>query len=105
MLTSCTAPSVMPINVGMLPCRSSRVCILTAVLCFLNLAHGNRERHKSMVVESNAYQRIQTLVELHADGIVSVKRSRDADQNLREIREDSPVTIFVGVGQCGAGDF
>jgi hypothetical protein len=58
-----------------------------------------------MVVESNAYQRIQTLVELHADGIVSVKRSRDADQNLREIREDSPVTIFVGVGQCGAGDF
>jgi hypothetical protein len=44
------------INVGILPCRSSNVCILTAALCLRNLAHGNSARHKSMVVESSAYK-------------------------------------------------
>jgi hypothetical protein len=52
--TSCTLPSVMRINVGILPRRSNKVCILTAALCLRNFAHGNRARHKSMVVESNA---------------------------------------------------
>src|SRR5437870_5549308 len=46
----------MPINVGILPRRSNSVCILTAPLCLRNLAHGNIERHRSMVVESNAYK-------------------------------------------------
>src|ERR1035437_4656592 len=54
MLTSCTLPSVIPINVGILPRRSSKVCILTAALCLRNLARGNSERHRSMVVESSA---------------------------------------------------
>src|ERR1039457_4225061 len=56
MLTSCTLPSVMPINVGILPCKSSRVCSLMAALCRRKRAHGNSERHRSMVVESNAYR-------------------------------------------------
>src|ERR1035441_10969645 len=56
MLTSCTLPLVMLMNVGMLPCRSSSVCILTAALCFRNLAQGNNEKHRSMVVESSAYR-------------------------------------------------
>src|SRR5215471_12791174 len=56
MLTSCTLPSVMLINVGILPCRSSRVCIFTAALCLRNFAHGNNDRHRSMVVESRAYR-------------------------------------------------
>src|SRR6516165_9426244 len=64
---------------------------------------GPREQGKTQV-DGGGIQRIQTLVELHADGIVSVKRSRDADQNLREVREDSPVATFVGVSQGGASD-
>src|ERR1700680_485714 len=56
MLTSCNGPSVMPINVGILPCRSSSVCTLTAALCLHNLAHGNSDRHRSIVVESKAYR-------------------------------------------------
>src|ERR1035437_7315435 len=56
MLTSCTLPWVMRINVGILPCRSSSVCIFTAPLCWRNFAHGNRERQRSMVVESSAYR-------------------------------------------------
>ena len=42
------------INVGMLPRRSNSVCIFTAALCRRNLAQGNSERHRSMVVESRA---------------------------------------------------
>ncbi len=38
----------MRIKVGILPCRSSSVCILTAALCFRNLAHGNNDRQRSM---------------------------------------------------------
>src|ERR1019366_5388627 len=44
------------INVGMLPGRSSSVCILTARLPRRNRAHGNSARHRSMVVESRAYR-------------------------------------------------
>src|SRR5713226_1412566 len=54
--TSCTSPLVTRINVGMLPCRSSKVCILTAALRRRNFAHGNSDRHRSMVVESRAYR-------------------------------------------------
>src|ERR1017187_1304506 len=54
--TSCTAPLVTRTNVGMLPCRSSRVCILTAALRRRNRAQGNSARHRSMVVESRAYR-------------------------------------------------
>ncbi len=56
MLTSCTLPSVLLMNVGMLPCRSSRACILTALLRLRKLADGNSVRHRSMVVESSAYK-------------------------------------------------
>src|SRR5665811_877 len=37
------------------PRRSSRVCILTAALVERKSAHGNSERHKSIVVLSSAY--------------------------------------------------
>lgn len=40
---------------GMLPRKSSRVCILTAALVVRNGAQGNNDRHKSMVVASSAY--------------------------------------------------
>src|ERR1700722_19944937 len=56
MFTSCTSPLVTRMNVGMLPCKSSRVCILTAALRCRNFAHGNSDRHRSMVVESRAYR-------------------------------------------------
>ena len=41
-------------KLGMLPRRSSSVCILTAALVERNCAHGNNDRHRSMVVESSA---------------------------------------------------
>lgn len=41
-------------KVGMLPRRSSSVCILTAALVVRNGAQGNTDRHRSIVVESSA---------------------------------------------------
>src|SRR5674476_183611 len=47
-------PSETWINEGILPRRSSNVCILTAALVERKSAHGNSERHKSIVVLSSA---------------------------------------------------
>src|SRR5712692_7769652 len=99
MFTSCTLPSVMWMNVGMLPCRSSSVCILTAALCLRNLAHGNSDRQRSMVVES---QCVHTLIDFDADRIGGIERSCDADQDLGELGIDAPVARLVRVGQCRA---
>jgi len=41
-------------KLGMLPRRSSNVCIFTAALFERKCAHGNIDRHRSMVVESSA---------------------------------------------------
>jgi len=54
MFTSCTFPCVMIIVAGILPRISKSVCNFIAPLRFLNFAHGNSDRHKSIVVASNA---------------------------------------------------
>jgi len=54
-LTSCILPSEMWMKVGIDPRRSSSVCNLTAALVERNGAHGNIDRHRSMVVASRAY--------------------------------------------------
>ena len=41
-------------ELGIAPRRSSSVCSFTAALVLRNLAHGNSDRHKSMVVASRA---------------------------------------------------
>src|ERR1039457_3255757 len=54
MLTSCILPSLMKMNEGILPRRSSNVWSFTAALVDRHGVQGNTDRHKSMVVESNA---------------------------------------------------
>ena len=41
-------------KIGMLPRRSSSVCIFTAALVVRKCAHGKTDRHRAMVVESRA---------------------------------------------------
>ena len=48
----CGAPIDM--KLGMLPRRSSSVCIFTAALVVRKCAHGKTDRHRAMVVESRA---------------------------------------------------
>src|SRR5215469_3897828 len=94
MFTSCTLPLVMRINVGMLPCRSSIVCILTAALCARNLAQRNRERQRSMVVESKG---VEAVVQVDSQRIAGVERSGRCDQDLRKVGKDPPIMSFVRI--------
>src|ERR1019366_543178 len=55
MLTSCSLPSLIWIKLGILPRKSSSVCIFTAALVVRNGAHGKSDSDKSIVVESRAY--------------------------------------------------
>jgi len=47
-------PLAIKAQAGMLPLMSSKACNLTAAFVFRNVAHGNRSRHRSMMVESSA---------------------------------------------------
>ena len=74
MLTSCTLPLVMLINVGMLPCRSSKGVHLDGRLCSRNF--GPRKQRQAQV-DGGGVQRVQALIQFDANRIVRVQRSRD----------------------------
>ena len=59
-------------------------------------------KQRQAQIDGGGIQRIQTLVEIHTDGIGSAEGSRDADQDLGEVGKDTPVTRLISVGQCGA---
>ena len=60
-----------------------------------------REQREAQV-DGGRVQRVQTLIQVHADRVADVQGPRDANQDLGEIGIDPPVARFVGVGQCGA---
>ncbi len=99
MLTSCVLPSVMRINVGMLPCRSSSVCIFTAALCRRNF--GPREQRQAKI-DGGGIQSVQSLIQIQADRIAGVQGPGDADQDLGEVGVDPPIAGLVGIGPCRA---
>src|SRR5712691_1873786 len=49
-------------------------------------------------------QSVETLIQFDADRIVGVQRPCNRNENLCEVRIDSPVTQFVGIGQRGTFD-
>jgi len=61
-----------PALLGMLPCKSSKVCILTAALRRRNFAHENSDRRRSMVVESRA-----SLLQIDANRIAGMQPPGD----------------------------
>jgi len=88
------------INAGILPCRSSSVCIFTAALWLRTLPGKQGEAE----IDGGRIKRVKACVEVHAERVAGIKRSCDADQVLGEVGEDVPVVRLVGVGQCGACD-
>src|SRR5437899_7649230 len=93
--TSCTSPLVTRIDVGMLPCRSSKVCILTAA--FRPKLRPRKQRQEQ--VDGGRIQSVQTLLQIGANRIAGMQRPGDGDQNLREVGVDPPVACFVGISQ------
>ena len=62
---------------------------------------GPREQRQAQI-DGGRVQRVQTLIQIHADGIGGIQRSRHADEHLCEVGVDAPVVGVIGVGQCGA---
>ena len=55
-----------------------------------------REQREAQV-DGGRVQRVQTLIQVHADRVADVQGPRDANQDLGEIGIDPPVARFVGV--------
>lgn len=55
-------------------------------------------------IDGGGVERVSTVLEIFAEGFVSVELARASDQDLGEVHEDAPVVALVGVGQSGAGD-
>ena len=53
-------------------------------------------------IDGGGIQCVHAVVEIHADGIGGVEGPGDADQHLREVGKNAPVTRLVGVAQSGA---
>src|SRR5664279_5375613 len=63
------------------------------------LAKPSPGKQSQAEIDGDRVQRVQTLLQIHPDGIVGIQRSRSADQHLGKVRIDSPVARFVGIGQ------
>src|ERR1035437_3325485 len=59
-------------------------------------------KQRQAKIDGGGIQCVQAVVKIHADGIGGVEGPCDADQDLREVGKDAPVTRLVGVGQSGA---
>src|SRR3974377_1352889 len=95
-LTSCTLPSVTRINVGMLPRRSSRVCILTAAL--RRTKPGPRKQRQAQI-DGCRIQGIQAPLQIDAHGLSDIQAACGCNQPLPEVGEDAPVPRFVRIRQ------
>src|SRR5208283_3533234 len=98
--TSCSLPSETWMKLGILPRKSSRVCIFTAALVVRKCAQGKTDRHRSIVVESRA----DGIGQVQAKVLVGVELPCLDNQSLGQIRVDAPVARFVGVRQRRAPD-
>ena len=63
---------------------------------------GPRKQGQAQV-DSRGVQGIGGLLEFGPEGLVGVELSGLLDEDVSEIREDSPIPLFVGVGQGAAG--
>src|SRR5271155_4048033 len=95
-------PSKIWIKLGIGPRKSSSVCSLTAALVERKSAHGNSERHISIVVlfYSRAVERIDRIGKVKTEIIFEIKLARPLDKHSCKVRPYAPVTEFVRVSQC-----
>src|SRR6202040_2170913 len=94
--TSCSLPSETWMKLGMLPRKSSSVCILTAALVVRKCAHGKDGQTK---IDGRRVERIDCIGEIETQILVGVQPSRLDDQSLSQFRVDAPVACLIGIGQ------
>ena len=86
----------MLINVGMLPLQVQQRMHLHGAFVLPESGPGKQRKAQ---VNGGRVQRIQACIQIDADRIARVQRPGDADQDLREIREDASVMGLIGAGQ------
>ena len=89
------------IKLGMLPRRSSSVCIFTAALVVRKCAHGKDRQAQS---DGRRVQGVDGIGQVQPQFFVDVQRPRLGDEPLGQRRMDTPVAPFVGIGQRRAPD-
>ena len=57
-----------------------------------------RKQHQAQI-DGRGIQCVDGFLQIHAEGLVGVEPTGDSDQMLRELRIDSPVARFVGIGE------
>src|SRR5205823_12165294 len=62
-------------------------------------------KQRQAEIDRGGIQCVHAVVEIHADGIGGVEGPGDADQGLRKVGKDTPVTRLIGVSQSGPRHF
>ena len=68
----------------------------------LGRPEGCPRKQRQTQIDGRGIERVDGVLEVHAEGFVEVEPARDANQVLRELGVDAPVARFVGVGQRAA---
>lgn len=66
-------------------------------------AESRPRKQRETEIDGGRVERVQALIQVHADRIVRIQRPGDANEDMSEIGEDAPVVRLVRVGQIGAG--
>src|SRR5665213_1070018 len=98
-LTSCILPSLMWMNAGILPRRSSRVCSFTAAFVVRKRRPGEDRETK---IDGRGIQRVDRLVQIHAKGLVDIQLASHRNQALSERGIDTPVAHLIRIRERAA---
>ena len=60
-------------------------------------------KQRQAQIDRRGIQRVDGILQVHAEGLVHIELARDPDQVLRELGIDAPVARFVRIGQGAAG--
>ena len=88
-------------KLGILPRKSSSVCIFTGVFVVRKLAYGNSDKHNSIVVEHPTRKQCCPAPQ---QSFAHLKSSRLRNQTLRELRVNAPVPDLIRIGQRRPAD-
>lgn len=73
--------------------------------CAFGFPESRPREEAEAQIDGGCVQGIDALVDLFDVGVASVQHSRLSDKNLSEFEEDTPVAVFVGVGEIGSSRF
>ena len=68
------------------------------------LAKARPGKERETQIDGGRIERVGRLCQGHAEVVASIQLPGNVDEHLGEVGVDAPVSRFVGIGQCAAGD-